>query len=84
MPRKIEMSAAYARLALQSGVAPAAELLRGVASTEEALADAEFIDAASWVSCFAIMTAASTTAPGPHDSVPNSVSPHTDRWGSPH
>jgi AraC-like DNA-binding protein len=45
MPRKIEMSAAYARLALQSGVAPAAELLRGVASTEDALADAEFIDA---------------------------------------
>ncbi len=39
------MSAAYARLTLQSGVAPAAELLRGVATTEEALADAEFIDA---------------------------------------
>ena len=36
----------------------------------------------SWASCFAIMTAASTTAPGPHGSAPNSVSPHTDRWGS--
>ena len=46
MSRKIEMSAAYARLALQSGVAPASELLRGVASTEAALADAEFIEAA--------------------------------------
>jgi len=45
MPRKIEMSAAYARLALQSGVAPAAELLHGVTSTESALAEAEFIDA---------------------------------------
>lgn len=46
MPRKIEMSAAYARLVLQSGVAPATELLRGVTSTEDALAEAEFIDAA--------------------------------------
>ena len=46
MLRKIELSAAYARLALQSGVAPAAELLRGVASTENELADAEFIEAA--------------------------------------
>jgi AraC-like DNA-binding protein len=46
MSRKIEMSAAYARLTLQSGVAPAAELLRGVGRTEESLADADFIDAA--------------------------------------
>jgi len=46
MFRKIEISAAYARLVLQSGVAPAAELLRGVASTENALPEAEFIDAA--------------------------------------
>ncbi len=46
MTRKIEMSAAYARLALQSGVAPVTELLRGVATSGEALADAEFIDAA--------------------------------------
>jgi AraC-like DNA-binding protein len=45
MPRKIELSAAYARLTLQSGVAPAAELLRGVPITEEALAELEFIDA---------------------------------------
>ena len=45
MPRKIELSAAYARLALQSGVAPTAELLRGVVITEEALAGMEFIDA---------------------------------------
>jgi len=46
MPREIELSAAYARLALQSGVAPAADLLRGMASTEHELADAEFIEAA--------------------------------------
>ena len=45
MLRKIELSAAYARLTLQSGVAPATELLCGVASTEDELADAEFIDA---------------------------------------
>jgi AraC-like DNA-binding protein len=45
MPRKIEISAAYARLALHSGVAPATTLLRGVASTENELANAEFIDA---------------------------------------
>ncbi len=45
MSRNIELSAAYARLALQSGVASAAELLRGVACTEDELADAEFIDA---------------------------------------
>ncbi|MEZ5501290.1 MAG: AraC family transcriptional regulator ligand-binding domain-containing protein [Halioglobus sp.] len=45
MPRKLELSAAYARLTLQSGVAPAAELLRGVAITEAALQDMEFIDA---------------------------------------
>ncbi len=47
MPRKIELSAAYARLTLQSGVASAAELLQGVAITEQALADAEFIDASA-------------------------------------
>jgi AraC-like DNA-binding protein len=46
VPRKIELSAAYARLALQSGVAPASELLRGVGITEAELAEREFIDAA--------------------------------------
>jgi AraC-like DNA-binding protein len=46
MPRKIELSAAYARLTLQSGVASAAQLLRDVGITEAALADMEFIDAA--------------------------------------
>ncbi|MCB1687512.1 MAG: AraC family transcriptional regulator ligand-binding domain-containing protein [Halioglobus sp.] len=45
MPRTIELSAAYARLTLQSGVAPAEELLRGVNLSEEALAGMEFIDA---------------------------------------
>lgn len=45
MHRNRELSAAYARLVLHSGVAPAAELLRGVGVSEEALADAEFIDA---------------------------------------
>jgi len=45
MPRKIELSSAYARLTLQSGVAPAAELLRGLTITEAALAEMEFIDA---------------------------------------
>jgi AraC-like DNA-binding protein len=43
--RKIELSAAYARLALQSGVAPASELLRGVGIAESELAEMEFIDA---------------------------------------
>lgn len=46
MPRKIELSAAYARLTLQSGVAPAAELLHGLDLTEKALSNMEFIDAA--------------------------------------
>lgn len=46
MPRKIELSAAYARLVLQSGVAPASELLQGVGIPEGAFADMEFIDAA--------------------------------------
>jgi AraC-like DNA-binding protein len=45
MPRKIELSAAYARLTLQSGVVPATELLHGAAITEEVLAGMEFIDA---------------------------------------
>lgn len=45
MPRKIELSAAYARLTLQSGVAPARELLHGVSFSAHALADMEFIDA---------------------------------------
>jgi AraC-like DNA-binding protein len=45
MARTPEMSAAYARLTLQSGVAPTAELLRGVGLTEEMLADMEFINA---------------------------------------
>jgi AraC-like DNA-binding protein len=45
MPRKIELSTAYARLTLQSGVASPAELLRGVPLTEESLANMEFIDA---------------------------------------
>ncbi len=46
MPREIELSAAYARLVLQSGVAPADELLRGVGLAEKDLAEREFIDAA--------------------------------------
>lgn len=46
MPRKIELSAAYARLALQSGVASAAQLLRDLPFTEDSLAEREFIDAA--------------------------------------
>lgn len=47
MPRKIELSAAYARLALQSGVASAAELLRGLPLTAASLADMEFIEASA-------------------------------------
>jgi AraC-like DNA-binding protein len=47
MPRKIELSAAYARLALQSGVASAAELLRDLPITEASLAEMEFIDAST-------------------------------------
>lgn len=45
MNRRIEMSAAYARLALQSGVAPPEQLLSGVAITEQALAQMDFIEA---------------------------------------
>jgi AraC-like DNA-binding protein len=45
MSRKSELSAVYARLTLQSGVAPASELLRGMGVTEEALGEMEFIDA---------------------------------------
>lgn len=52
MPRKIELSAAYARLTLQSGVAPATELLRNVDITEAALAEMEFIDATSLAALF--------------------------------
>jgi len=45
MTRTIEVSAAYARLALQTGVAPAGELLRGSGVDEKALLEMEFIDA---------------------------------------
>ena len=45
MPRPPELSAAYARLALQSGVAPATELLRGTSVSEEALVAMDFIEA---------------------------------------
>jgi AraC-like DNA-binding protein len=46
------LAAAYARLALQSGVAPAAKLLQGVSVTEEALAGMEFIDASNLAKLF--------------------------------
>lgn len=52
MGRKIELSAAYARLALQSGVAPASELLQGVGITEADLAEMEFIDATDLAALF--------------------------------
>lgn len=52
LARKIELSAAYARLALQSGVAPASELLQGVGITEADLAEMEFIDAADLAGLF--------------------------------
>ena len=52
MSRKMELSAAYARLALQSGVAPVVELLRGVNVTEGALGDMEFIDASELAMLF--------------------------------
>ncbi len=52
MPRKVELSAAYARLVLQSGIAPAAELLRGIPLTEAALTDMEFIDAVDLAKLF--------------------------------
>jgi AraC-like DNA-binding protein len=45
MRREPELSAAYARLALQSGVAPAPELLRGTSLSEKALARMDFIAA---------------------------------------
>jgi len=45
MPRELELSAAYARLALQSGVAPASELLRGTGIEPAALAELEYIEA---------------------------------------
>ncbi|MEZ5572513.1 MAG: AraC family transcriptional regulator ligand-binding domain-containing protein [Halioglobus sp.] len=45
MPRSLELSAAYARLTLQSGVAPPEELLRDVNITVQALAEMEFIEA---------------------------------------
>jgi len=45
VPRKLELSAAYARLVLHSGVAPPSELLTGVGIAEETLAEMEFIDA---------------------------------------
>lgn len=45
MSRKIEISAAYARLALQSGVALPEALLQGVDLTPRALAKMEFIEA---------------------------------------
>ena len=52
MPRKIEISSVYARLALQSGIAPASELLRGVSFTEDQLAAMDFIDASDLASLF--------------------------------
>jgi AraC-like DNA-binding protein len=45
MSRTIELSAVYARLILHSGIAGAAELLRGSDLTESALAEREFIAA---------------------------------------
>lgn len=52
MARKVELSAAYARLTLQSGVATPTELLRGLALTEHTLADAEFIAASELATLF--------------------------------
>jgi AraC-like DNA-binding protein len=52
MSRKLELSAAYARLALQSGVATPTELLQGVSITAEMLADMEFVDAADLAQVF--------------------------------
>jgi AraC-like DNA-binding protein len=45
MPSKFELSAAYARLALQSGVAAPDELLQGANLTSQMLAEIEFVDA---------------------------------------
>ncbi|CAA0100755.1 putative HTH-type transcriptional regulator [Halioglobus japonicus] len=52
MTRTIELSAAYARLALQTGVAPADTLLQGINLTTEVLAGMEFIDAQSLAMLF--------------------------------
>lgn len=52
MPRALELSAAYARLTLQSGVVSPDKLLSGVSLTEEALAQREFIDAADLAKLF--------------------------------
>ena len=52
MSRAIELSSAYARLTLQSGVAPAATLLQGTRLTEYALASMEFIAAADLATIF--------------------------------
>jgi AraC-like DNA-binding protein len=52
MARNIELSAAYARLTLQSGVASTRELLRGVGIGEDALVDADFIDASDLAALF--------------------------------
>lgn len=52
MRRKPELSAAYARLTLQSGIATAEELLQGVGVTAAALATMEFIDAADLATLF--------------------------------
>src|SRR5262245_10879293 len=52
MSRKIELSAAYARLVLQSGVAPAEQLLHGVGLTEKVLAEMEFIEATDLAALF--------------------------------
>jgi AraC-like DNA-binding protein len=46
MSRKPELSAAYARLVLQSAIAPAAQLLHGVTLTARDIADADFIEVA--------------------------------------
>ena len=52
MARTIELSAAYARLTLHSGVAPPEQLLRGVGLTEETLAGMEFINACDLAKLF--------------------------------
>jgi AraC-like DNA-binding protein len=52
MSRTIELSAAYARLTLQSGIAPVAELLGGSDLSEDALAEREFIAASDLAQLF--------------------------------
>lgn len=52
MPRKIEISSVYARLALQSGIVPASELLRGVSFTAGQLGEIDFLDASDLVILF--------------------------------